>query len=239
MKYAVLVLLLLLAACGANTAVTATPTAMIATKSSALQPTSPTATLASPQATPTTGTSTNLPIATVAQPTVTPMPVPTSTPIAIPLVAPTSVPATSTPTVLIPPQSPTIAANPTTTYIASFPFRVEVQKTWTEQQAGKGAVYYIQVVVCNQTQQPQGVYASALKVTIKPRDHLDYAGSGTTPRETPDGGFVGTLTIQPAQCGGGVVTINPRTTEIPTNIWYNGAGRPGTSATTPLQFPFP
>jgi len=145
MKYAVLVLLLLLAACGANTAVTATPTAMIATKSSALQPTSPTATLASPQATPTTGTSTNLPIATVAQPTVTPMPVPTSTPIAIPLVAPTSVPATSTPTVLIPPQSPTIAANPTTTYIASFPFRVEVQKTWTEQQAGKGAVYYIQV----------------------------------------------------------------------------------------------
>jgi hypothetical protein len=101
--------------------------------------------------------------------------------------------------------------------------------------AGRGTFYYIDVAVCNQSQVSRSVYASGLKVGIASAGSKQ-AGRGDTPREQPTGGFTGTLNIAPGECKGGAVSVNPRESERPVDIFYKTTNQEQAKV-VPLNFP--
>lgn len=129
------------------------------------------------------------------------------------------------------------AATRTPPPVAAFYYRLDVRRVWTEAGAGGDTVYFIEVMVCNQTASPQMIRADALSVIVRPRGRPGAVGYSIKPQPTPDGGFVGTPTAQAGACAGGVVRLVPPPSEIPASLWYRRGAGP--DAAEPVALPFP
>ncbi len=130
-----------------------------------------------------------------------------------------------------PKPTPTSTATPT----SSTAFRIEIRKTWTTPGNAGSTTYNIDLVMCNQTSTKQNALASALIVGIATKGNTN-AGRGDQPKPAPTNGFPTRITLGPNECGGGAVSITPRTTDQPISIYYRFS-RDEQADSVPLNFP--